>query len=194
MKNIIKSIALLSLSFTLFNCNNSNEPTPYGASQTSQNSAAANTPTAEAFAGNPGQGTMGQGSINSRYAWRLAKTLDVPTGKGFNLTSPFAITSETTGDIAWDEYGCYYALKPLKVSFSNLKFADISSITQASFKNLPFNQVPIANAPAGSAFWTNYMPVKTVIACKTSAGKYYLLEIAADNPLKVNIYHWSLMI
>ncbi|MCF0050528.1 hypothetical protein MUK70_05810 [Dyadobacter chenwenxiniae] len=194
MKNIIKSIALLALSFTLFNCSNSNEPTPSGASQTVQKNAAANTPVEEGFSGNTGQGTMGQGPITSRYAWKLAKTLDVPTGKGFNLTSPFAITSETTGDIAWDEYGCYYALKPLKVSFSNLKIVDVSSITPASLKNLPFNLVPIANAPAGSAFWTNYMPVKTVIACKTSTGKYYLLEVAADNPLKVNIYHWVMTI
>ncbi|MCF0041272.1 hypothetical protein [Dyadobacter fanqingshengii] len=194
MKNIIKSIALLGLTFTLFNCSNSNDPAPSGNSQLIQKNAAANTLTEESYAGNTGQGTMGQGSINSRYAWKLAKTLDVPTGKGFNLTSPFAITSETTGDIAWDEYGCYYALKPLKVSFSNLKIVDISSITQASLKNLPFNQVPIANAPAGSAFWTNYMPVKTVIACKTATGKYYLLEVAADNPLKVNIYHWALLI
>ena len=80
------------------------------------------------------------------------------------------------------------------VSFANLNIVDISSISQASLKNLPFNKVPVANAPAGSAFWTNYMPVKTIIACKTAAGKYYLLEIAADNPLKVNIYHWNFVI
>ena len=59
----------------------------------------------------------------------------------------------------------------------------------AYLTTLPFNQVPIANAPAGSTFWTNYMPAKTIIACKTVTGKYYLVEVLADNPLEVKIYH-----
>ncbi|WP_026628960.1 hypothetical protein [Dyadobacter alkalitolerans] len=194
MKNILKTIALFSLSFTLLNCNNYNEPMPSNASERTSMNADANAKLGGGNLGDSESGTMGQGSISSRFAWKLAKTLDVPTSKGFNLTAPFAITSETTGDIAWDEYGCYYALKPLKVSFANLKIVDISTVNYSTLKNLPFNFNPIANAPAGSAFWTNYMPVKTVIACKTSAGKYYLLEVAADNPLKVNIYHWALNI
>lgn len=122
-------------------------------------------------------------------SFRLVQTLTLSQGKGFNLTSPFAITEEFGGDIGWGAYGCYAALKPVKVSFSNLKIANIASITPAFLASQPFNQSPVANAPAGSTSWTNYMPEKTVISCKTAAGKYYLVEVLADNPLKVNIYH-----
>ncbi|TLV00431.1 hypothetical protein [Dyadobacter luticola] len=180
MKSIFQSVALLTISVFLFNCSNTNEPVPSANSQTA----------AVVNSDELSNAKMGVNMVPIKQeVFRLVQTLTMPQGKGFNLTSPFAITSESGGDIGWGAYGCYAALKPVKVSFSNLKIVDIASVTPTLLSTLPFNQSPIANAPAGSAFWTNYMPVKTVIACKTAAGKYYLIEVLGDNPLKVNIYH-----
>ncbi|MCF0069480.1 hypothetical protein LZD49_03295 [Dyadobacter sp. CY261] len=184
MKNFFRSIAVLGLSFTLFNCSNTEEPLP------------AENPYASEVVG--GQANAREGSSNGGSviqsptkftAWRLAKTLTVQQEKGFNLISPFAITAAGAGDIGWGAYGCYSALKPVKVSFHNLGIVDVASLKPSSLDALPFNQAPIANAPEGSAFWTNYMPAKTIIACKTPAGKHYLVEVLSDNPLQVNIYH-----
>jgi hypothetical protein len=183
MKKVIGVLALFTATGFLFNCSNPQEPTPAGSSgttalQNAQSDAA--TLTASGLSGK---------IAPYQSAFRLMKTLTMAQGKGFNLLSPFAITAENAGDIGWGAYGCYAALKPVKVSFHNLEIVDVASITPAYLATLPFNQVPIANAPAGSAFWTNYMPAKTIIACKTATGKYYLVEVLADNPLAVNIYH-----
>jgi hypothetical protein len=182
MKKVISLLAFFTVTGFLFNCSNPQEPTPAGSSGTTELKNA-----------QPDAATLtasGSGIIAPyQSAFRLMKTLTMAQGKGFNLLSPFAITAENAGDIGWGSYGCYAALKPVKVSFHNLKIVDIASITPAYLATLPFNQVPIANAPAGSAFWTNYMPAKTIIACKTVTGKYYLVEVLADNPLEVNIYH-----
>ncbi|MCE7066940.1 hypothetical protein [Dyadobacter sp. CY326] len=184
MKNLIKRIALLGISCTLFNCSNTEEIQPgSGSGAAQQVQLSADGQTQEAAAGLNGLIPVNQ------TAWRVAKTLTLEQGKGFNLISPFAITSEFGGDISWGSYGCYAALKPVKVSFHNLKIVDVSSITPLYLKTLPFNQTPIANAPEGSASWVNYMPAKTIVACKTANGKYYLVEVLSDNPLKVNIYH-----
>jgi len=183
MKKVIGILALFTVTGFLFNCSNPQEPTPAGSSGTTK---LENAPSdAATLTGS------GQSGIISPYKspFRLVKTLTMAQGKGFNLLSPFAITAENAGDIGWGPYGCYAALKPVKVSFHNLQIVDLASITPAYLATLPFNQVPIANAPAGSTFWTNYMPAKTIIACKTVTGKYYLIEVLADNPLEVNIYH-----
>ncbi|GGM96979.1 hypothetical protein GCM10010967_33490 [Dyadobacter beijingensis] len=182
MKNLLKSISVLALSVILLNCNNADEPVP------AENGYASEQAYASANAREASSGATIQLPTKAS-AWRVAQTLTVPQEKGFNLLSPFAITAAGEGDISWGAYGCYSALKPVKVAFSNLGIVDISTVTPASLGALQFNQYPIANAPEGSAFWTNYMPAKTVIACKTPAGKHYLVEVLGDNPLKVNIYH-----
>ncbi|SDG18362.1 hypothetical protein SAMN04487996_11614 [Dyadobacter soli] len=185
MKNLLKSIAMLSLSMTLFNCNNDQEPLPGGGALAGEQ--------AYGSANDRHSALVGGGIVShlptQANAWRLTQTLTVPYEKGFNLLSPYAITAAGAGDISWGSYGCYSALKPVKVAFHNLGIVEIHTITPASLAALPFTQGAIANAPAGSAFWTNYMPAKTIIACKTPAGKYYLIEVLGDDPLKVNIYH-----
>lgn len=183
MKKTFEFFVLFAIAGFLFNCSNPQDPTPVGSSGTTGLANAQSD--AAAFAGGGLSGKIAP----YQSAFRLVKTLTTSQGTGFNLLSPFAITAENGGDIGWGAYGCYAALKPVKVSFHNLQIVDVASITPAYLATLPFNQVPIANAPAGSAFWTNYMPAKTIIACKTAAGKYYLVEVLGDNPLAVNIYH-----
>lgn len=184
MKNFIQSFALLTIACTLFNCSNPVEPTPSAGAGSSRYQSMQ----AEVVPTSTESDVISKFSVD-KSVFRLVKTLTMPQGKGFNLLSPFAITTESGGDIGWGSYGCYAALKPVKVSFHNLQIVDVASITPAYLNTLPFNQFPIANAPAGSAFWTNYMPAKTIIACKTSTGKYYLIEVLGDNPLAVNIFH-----
>lgn len=182
MKNLLKSLALLGVSLMLFNCN-SEEPLPDGNASASHNeNAPANLRTASLFDGN----TISQPSTTG---WRLAKTLSVPLEKGFNISSPYAITEEGLGDISWGISVCYPELKPVKVTFHNLGIVDIASITPLAVSKLAFNQSIIANAPSGSASWVNYMPAKTIIATKTPAGRYNLIEVVVDNPLKINIYN-----
>lgn len=180
MKTLLKSLVMLGISSLLFNCNNNEEPLPQGAVSASQ---AVSSPS------DAGSRTNGLAiKLPDASGWRLTKTLSVPMEKGFNITSPYAITDKGLGDISWGVSVCYPDLKPVKVAFHNLGIVDIPSLTLLAVKNLAFNQYIIASAPAGSASWTNYMPAKTIIAAKTPTGKYYLLEIVTDNPLKVNIY------
>lgn len=181
MKTFLKSLVLLAVACTLFNCSNE-APMPGG------NEAAAQS-------GNPDASLKTSALIDgntilqpNQMAWRLAKTLSVPIDKGFNISSPYAITEEGQGDINWGISVCYPELRPVKVAFNNLGIVDIATLTPLAVSKLAFNQHLIANAPAGSASWTNYMPAKTIIACKAPGGKYYLLEIVVDNPLKMNIY------
>ncbi|SEI52999.1 hypothetical protein SAMN05216327_102257 [Dyadobacter sp. SG02] len=180
MKTLLKSIALLGISSLLFNCSNE-EPLPDNGVNAAQTENQANLRTASLADGNLIQ------PLN-QSAWRLLKTLSVPVDKGFNVTYPFDITDKGLGDINWATSVCYPELKPVKVSFHNLGIVDIATTTPLAVSKLAFNKGIIGWAPAGSASWTNYMPVKTIIACKTATGKYYLLEIVVDNPLKINIY------
>lgn len=181
MKTLLKSLALLGISFMLFNCNNE-EPLPDGNVSASQGeNVPANLRTASLIDGN----TIAQPNMTG---WRLAKTLSVPLEKGFNISSPYAITEEGLGDISWGTSVCYPELKPVKVAFHNLGIVDISGITPLAVSKLAFNKYIIANAPSGSESWVNYMPAKTIIATKTPEGRYNLIEVVVDNPLKVNIY------
>jgi len=181
MKTLLKSLALLGISSILFNCSNE-QPLP----ESNVNATQTENPSA-----NLKTGALVDGNTIQPYnqsAWRLAKTLSVPLDKSFNISSPYAITDKGLGDINWSISVCYPELKPLKVSFHNLGIVDIATITPLAVSKLAFNQNIIASAPAGSASWTNYMPAQTLIACKTGANKYNLLEIVVDNPLKINIY------
>nr|WP_295927720.1 hypothetical protein [uncultured Dyadobacter sp.] len=181
MKTLLKSLVMLGISTLMFSCNNNEEPLPDGVSA----SEAASLPSDGDAAAKTNGFTIVQPNASG---WRLTKTLSVPMEKGFNITSPYAITDKGLGDISWGVSVCYPDLKPVKVAFHNLGIVDIPSVKLLAVKQLVFNQYIIASAPAGSASWTNYMPAKTIIAAKTPAGKYYLLEIVTDNPLKVNIY------
>ncbi|GGH21702.1 hypothetical protein GCM10007423_03020 [Dyadobacter endophyticus] len=181
MKILLKSLVLLGISSILFNCS-SEEPLP----ERNVNAAQADGLTTNLRTASLASGYTIQQP--SQTAWRLAKTLSVPIGKGFNIGHPYAITDKGLGDINWSISVCYPELKPVKVAFHNLGIVDISTLTPLSVAKLAFNQNVIGNAPAGSASWINYMPAKTIIACKTQAGKYYLLEIVVDNPLQINIY------
>lgn len=181
MKTLLKSLSLLVISSILFNCSNE-EPLPESnVNVTRTENPEANLKTTSLVDANTIQ-------PYNQMAWRLVKTLSVPMDKGFNISSPYAITDKGLGDISWGVSVCYPELKPVKVAFHNLGIVDIATITPLAVSKLVFNQYIIANAPAGSASWTNYMPAKTIIACKTQTGKYYLLEIVVDNPLQINIY------
>ena len=114
MKTLFKSLAMLGFSFFLFNCSNNEEPLPAGNARASQ---------AENVPSNVEEASLSSGfTIKQPNAtgWRLVKTLSVPLEKGFNLTSPYAITEKGAGDISWGVSVCYPDLKPVKVAFHNL--------------------------------------------------------------------------
>jgi hypothetical protein len=182
MKSLLKSIPIAALSLALLNCSQPDAPLPSGASGSSSGSIEAvnvSQPHSQAVV-----------LINpNKSDWRLMATLTLPLQKGFNLSAPFAVTTEEAGDIGWGSYYCYAALKPNKVTFSNLKLVAVNKVKVSDLGNASFSKLPIANAPAGSTVWTNYMPAGTVIACKKENGSYALLEVLSDNPLKVNVYH-----
>lgn len=97
------------------------------------------------------------------------------------------------GDIIWrTDGGCYDALYPTNVGFANLRIVDIKSVSIDNLKAATFNNYSINSAPAGSAFWPNYLPVKTVVACKTKDGIYVLLEVkyvATNYLIELSIYN-----
>lgn len=192
MKNFLASTVFIFLSFSLFSCENSNNPQPNPGSGT-ENTAlqSANVSTAALKIGNP---TPDKQPIPDRFEWKLMKTVALPMNKGLNLTSPFAIVDENAGDISWgSDGGCYSAIRCWKVTQAILGIVDFKSVTPDFLKMIPFVKGQVAWAPGAApgytSSWTNYMPVGTVIAYKTSLGKYQLVVVKSTSPLTLDIYH-----
>ena len=186
MKNFL-AVTSFSL-FSLFSCNNSNDPQPYSGAGTEQIALqSAPVSTAAMKAGNP---VTDKQPIPSVFEWKLMQTATVPMYKGLNLSSPFSIVNEDAGDISWgSDGGCYSAIKCWKVTQANLKIVDVKTISPEYLNTLSFQKSQVSHAPAGSTSWTDYMPIGTVIAYKTSLGKYRLVVVKSVYPLVLDIYY-----
>ncbi len=128
---------------------------------------------------------------STRTEWKYVHTATVPMYKGLKLTSPFAIVGEREGDISWgSDGGCYYAINTETMPYASAGIADIQSLTPAYLNTLKFySKGGPSWAPANSTFWTNEMPVGTVLAYKTPTGKFILVKVVADQGLVLDIYH-----
>lgn len=190
MKNLITGTVFVLLSACFFSCNNSDDPQPQPGSG-KETVAGLNDASVPVTAGVLGGGqTTDRKPITTKFEWKLMKTATIPMNKGLNLSSPFAITNEDAGDISWgSDGGCYQAIKSWKVTNANLKIVDVNTVTIDYLKTLSFVKGQINYAPAGSQSWTNYMPIGTVIAYKTSLGKYRLVVVKGVFPLVLDIYY-----
>ncbi|MCF0074934.1 hypothetical protein LZD49_30900 [Dyadobacter sp. CY261] len=189
MKNLFVSAAFILFSLSMFSCENSNEPLPYSGSGTKNAVDYQSTPaTTNAMqVGNP---ITNKAPLPNGFEWKMMKTVTVPLNKGLNLSSPFSIVNEDAGDISWgSDGGCYQAIKCWKVGQVNLKIVDVKTVSPDYLKTLTFVKGQVSHAPAGSYSWTDYMPVGTVIAYKTSLGKYQLVVVKHVFPLILDIYH-----
>lgn len=189
MKNLIISALVISLSFTIFSCNENTDPQPVSPTQTASmaNVSFKETPIAMIDPGHlPNR-------VPPTFNWGLVNTTKLTLNKSMKLTSPFTVAAYPAGDIGWkDDGGCYSALYPTTVTFSNLGIVDIKGITLDYLKTLTYKPYMISAAPKGSVFWTNYLPETTIVACKTTLGNFYLLEvkaIAVPGWIELNVYH-----
>ena len=171
MKNLFNATLFILLSSTLFSCNKTEEPQPQ------------NDPKMATMAGfRTGAEVQDNGSARVRqtpgYFWKPVKSTSLKLNNSLTLKSPFDQAPFPAGDFSWGtDGGCYSALKPKNVTFYNLGIVNVNDVSLEYLKTLTFNQYQISAAPVGSQSWTNYLPVKTIIACKTAAGKYFLLEV-----------------
>lgn len=189
MKNLIISAMFVSLSLTIFSCNESTDPQPVTPIQTANMAIVSfmETPTAMIDPGHlPNR-------VPPAFNWGLVNTTKLGFDKSMKLTSPFTVAAYPAGDIGWTtDGGCYSALLPTTVTFSSLGIVNIKDITIDELKVLTFNAYQINAAPNGSYSWTNYLPVGTVVACKTATGKFYLLQvktIGVPGWIELNVYH-----
>ncbi|MEO6686430.1 MAG: hypothetical protein ABIN24_10705 [Dyadobacter sp.] len=189
MKNLIINALFISLSFTIFSCNESTDPQPVTPLQTAAMTNVNFTETPIAMI-DPGHLPN---RAPSTFNWSLVNTTKLLYGKSMKLTSPFTVAEYPAGDIGWQsDGGCYSALFPTTVTFSSLGIVNVKDITIDNLKVLTFKAYQINAAPDGSYSWTNYLPVGTVVACKTAAGKYYLLQvktIGVPGWIELNVYH-----
>ncbi|TKT92307.1 hypothetical protein [Dyadobacter frigoris] len=191
MKNLIIRALFISLSFTTFSCNENADPEPVTPTQTAKMGDVSFTDEKTPIS------MIDPGHLPNRapstFNWGLVNTTKLGLDKSMKLTSPFTVAAYPAGDIGWkSDGGCYSALFPTTVTFSNLGIANIKDITIENLKILTFKSYQINAAPDGSYSWTNYLPVGTIVACKTAAGKYYLLEvkdIAVPGWIELNVYH-----
>lgn len=191
MKNFLASTALTLLTFFFFSCNNSNDPTPNSGSGTENMVAQSAGISTVAMQANP---IINKQPIPDKFEWKLMKTVQLPMNKGLNLSSPFDIVNESDGDISWgSDGGCYSAIRCWKVTRAILGIVDFKSVTPDFLKMLTFVNGQVAWAPGAAPgytpTWTNYMPVGTVIAYKTSLGKFRIVVVKSAFPLIMDIYH-----
>lgn len=189
MKNLIISALFISLSFTIFSCNENTDPQPVMPAQTANMANVSFTETPIAM--------IDPGHLPNRvpptFNWDLVNTTKLGYDKSMKLTSPFTVAAYPAGDIGWTtDGGCYSALLPTTVTFSSLGIVNIKDVTIDNLKVLTFKGYQISAAPNGSYSWINYLPVGTIVACRTASGKYYLLQvknIAVPGWIELNIYH-----
>lgn len=192
MKNVFMSTAILLFSFSIFSCEKPDELTPAdGAKLTMAGYQSASAQPVTLKGGNP---IPDKQPIPDKFEWKLMKTVQLPMNKGLNLTSPFDIVSETAGDISWgSDGGCYSAIRCWKVTRAILAIVDVQTVTPDYLKTLTFVSGQVAWAPGAAPgytpTWTNYMPVGTVIAYKTSLGKFRLVVVKSAFPLILDIYY-----
>lgn len=187
MKNLLTSIPFISLVSILLYCNNSVESEPISSSDflASNNSS-------QIF---DTVGDLNQTPANQHFSWQPVKTAVIPFGKSLSLTSPYILTDSLSGDISWIANGEYYAaLQPSNVQFCKLGIADINSITTEYLKTLEFTSTAVPSAPVASLSYPNNLPPNMVIACRTSAGKYFLLQITNVSwgtswNVQLSVYH-----
>ncbi|TLV00305.1 hypothetical protein [Dyadobacter luticola] len=187
MKNLVLSIAYLFLSFTLFCCNDANNPQPVSAQGAQVMSEAQSGPLTSAMqVSNP---ITDRPRPGSKFEWQLATTATLPYLKGMKLTAPFAIVEEAQGDISWGNYvGCYTELKAWTMPFAELGIVDVKTITPESLKTLTYYLGTVSTAPANSTFWKNELPNGAVLAYKDAKGKMTLVRIKGTSPLVMEIY------
>ena len=192
MKSVLISTTILLLSLSIFSCDKPNELAPDSAAKpTMAGYESTSTSPVTLKVGNP---IPDKQPIPDKFEWKFMKTVQLPMNKGLNLTSPFEIVNETNGDISWgSDGGCYSAIRCWKVTQAILAIVDVKTVTPDYLKTLTFVSGQIAWAPGAAPgytpTWTNYMPVGTVIAYKTSLGKFRIVVVKSAFPLIMDIYH-----
>lgn len=185
MKNLFKSFLTITLSFTLFCCNDNTAPQPVPqpvAANISDNS--------NARMEDPNK-YPDRIPVTSNY-WQLVNTSKVYVNQSLKLTAPYTLAPAPAGDISWASGGCYNSLFGLTVKFVPLGIVDVNSITLSYLKTLTFTGSIIGAAPLWSTSWTNNLPAGTLIACKTAAGKYYMIkakDVDVFSYVEIEIYH-----
>ena len=190
MKNLTVSIVLAFFSVSLFCCEQPNDPQPEPTTGMRTMAGYEAAPVSNVAGMQVTNTTPDRPPVSFKFEWKLMKTATVPYNKGLNLSAPFAIVDENAGDISWgSDGGCYQAIRSWKVTRAILKIVDVKTITPAYLKTLTFTTGMVAHAPAGSYSWTDYMPIGTVIAYKTSTGANRLVVVKSVFPLILDIYH-----
>ena len=176
MKNSLNYPLFIALTFGLFCCNKPEEPKPLLPEQIPT---MAGMRSGAEISSDVQDTSSFRSQVNTGYKWHFVKTVQLQLNNSLTLKSPYTQAAYPAGDISWrTDGGCYSALSPTKnVSFVSLGFVDIAAVTLQTVKALNFKPYQIAAAPEGSQTWTNYLPVNTVIACKTATGRYFLLEV-----------------
>ena len=174
MKNLVKSFFAITLTCSLFCCNDKSAPQPDPKSAT--------TPEDALFTSNQ-SAKMQAGEIDKqieyRFNWQPIKTVTVKNNQALTLKSPFIVGTYRGGDLTWkSDDEDYSALIPLSSKFINFGFFDKNRITKDYLNTLTFNSNTIWSGINTSytydALRLNY---NTQIACKTAEGKYYLLRV-----------------
>jgi hypothetical protein len=191
MRNLLASSVILLLSLSIFSCEKPNDLTPDGGPSSA-------TAGYESMPNDATTVTMQvDGTTPKRkepiphFNWKYVYTATVPLLKGLKLTSPFSIVDEHAGDISWGVgSNCYYAINTESMHFAIAGIKDVSTLTKEYLSTLKYYIKGGANwAPAGSAFWTNYIPVGTVLVYKTPGGKYILVQVKSTDTLVLDIFH-----
>ncbi|MCF0065843.1 hypothetical protein MUK70_03670 [Dyadobacter chenwenxiniae] len=190
MKNVLISTAMLLLSLSIFSCEKPNELTPDGGAISAVD-AYQSAPNEATTAMQVGGTTPKRKPPISTSSWKYVHTATVPFLKGLKLTSPFSIVDEHAGDISWGSgFGCYNAINTESMHYANAGIQDVSTLTKEYLDTLKFYIKGGASwAPAGSTFWTNHIPVGTVLVYKTPGGKYILVQVKNTDTLVLDIYH-----
>jgi len=175
MKNLLKSFFTIVLTFSLLCCNDKAEPQPDPRSAT--------TPEDALFTSNKSARMAAPGEtdkqIEYRFNWQLIQTVTVKNNQVLILKPPFAVGTYRQGDLTWKIAGeDNSALIPLNSKFINFGFADKNVITKDYLDTKTFNSNTIwADLLTSYTYYPNRLMNSTQIACKTAAGKYYLLRV-----------------
>ena len=185
MKNLFKNFLAIALSFTLFCCNDNTAPQPLPQPATIDISDNSNSRMVD-----PNQ-YPDRIPVPGKY-WQLVNTSKIYINQSLKLTAPYTLAPAPAGDISWASGGCYNSLFGLTVKFVPLGIVDVNSITLSYLKTLTFTVNVISAAPLWSTSWPNNLPAGTLIACKTAAGKYYVIkakDVDVFSYVEMEIYH-----
>lgn len=189
MKNLLKSCFVIVFTFSVFSCNENQNPQP---SEQPEIPVMAKSNSAKQGAPGPGDTQPQTG-----FVWKLVKTVLLKNKESMSLLSPYSVGNFRGPNVKWQPGEANSALEPIKVTFLNLGEAKIDGITPEYLANYPHTNARVYASVADNVFWPVYMFDRTVISVRKTDGTFLLLKakkIVVLKSIELEVYEYKSVI